>query len=252
MPEKLIQGAIDGQSALAPQGEALLRAAARLGVHIPTLCHHEGLPPDGNCRLCLCETEGKLVCACMYPLRQDGFTVLTNSPRVREARAFVISLFLNRAPKAPRILKLAAEYGVSPDPRFAFDPDGCLRCGKCVRICQSQAGEAIALAGRGCGRVVTGPFRRPPEGCVGCLACAINCPAGCISFSDDGLKRAVWGREFELAPCPECGRRVFTQEQLTLLKAGDQLCPECRRRAMARELQKSEFIPDITRRVSVV
>ena len=34
------------------------RAAQRLGIAIPTLCHLPGHPPDGGCRLCLVEVEG--------------------------------------------------------------------------------------------------------------------------------------------------------------------------------------------------
>jgi NADH dehydrogenase/NADH:ubiquinone oxidoreductase subunit G len=242
MPERLIKGTIDGLAASAPRGATLLRAARSIGIEIPTLCHHEGLPPDGNCRLCLSEIGGKLAASCMYPLREDGFAAFTNSDKVREARAWVIFLLLMRAPKAPRILKLAEEYGVEPDPRFSFDPDGCLRCGRCVRVCRVQASEAISLAGRGAGRLATGPFRKPPEDCIGCLSCALNCPAGCIAFKDDGVWREVWERRFELLPCPGCGKRAFTKEQLDFWHAEGPLCPECRSRAMARELLRSEFV----------
>jgi NADH dehydrogenase/NADH:ubiquinone oxidoreductase subunit G len=222
------------------RGTTLLSAARELGIDIPTLCHHEGLPPEGSCRLCLCEVKGQLAVSCMYPLAADGFAALTGSPAVMEARRHVIWLLAARAPKAPRIARLAEEYGARPDPRFMKDPDGCIRCGRCVRACRASGPEAIALCGRGYGRFVTGPFGRPPEDCIGCLACALSCPVGKIAFSERPDRRRIWERDFELAPCPECGARVFTREQLAFHgAAASALCPSCRRRAMAGELRKA-------------
>jgi ferredoxin len=131
---------------------------------------------------------------------------------------------------------------VEIDSRFTANPDGCIRCARCQRICKIQSSEAIALVGRSASRSVTGPFHRPPEDCLGCLACAINCPAGCISFKDDGFTRTIWEREFALLPCPVCGERVFTKEQLDFFHVESPLCPECRKRAFAKDLKRNEFI----------
>jgi len=37
----------------------LLQAAKKVGVHIPTLCHHDALSPYGSCRLCIVEIKKK-------------------------------------------------------------------------------------------------------------------------------------------------------------------------------------------------
>ena len=34
-------------------GETILSVCRREGVHVPTLCHMEGLPPSGACRMCI-------------------------------------------------------------------------------------------------------------------------------------------------------------------------------------------------------
>ncbi|MDR1041466.1 MAG: (2Fe-2S)-binding protein [Deltaproteobacteria bacterium] len=236
----IVDGSIDGMSVSVPRGTTLLAAARLCGIEIPTLCHHDGLPDEGSCRLCMAEIRGQLAVSCMFPLRDAGFAAETRSPAVLAARRYVLSLLVNRAPRAPRILKLAEEYGAAPDPRFMKDPDGCIRCGRCVRACRANGPEAISLAGRGFGRIVCGPFRKPPETCVGCLACALSCPAGKIRFSERGGVRTVWDRDFELAPCPECGERVFTREQIAFCGGGaSALCPSCRRRLMASELRKA-------------
>jgi NADH dehydrogenase/NADH:ubiquinone oxidoreductase subunit G len=240
-----VRGLIDGRPVEVPAGTTILEAARLFSIPIPTLCHHEGLPPEGGCRLCLVESRGSLVAACLFPLRAGGFGILTMSPEVRRARAFVISLLLARAPEAPRVLDLAAEYGVAPDPRLArLEPDGCLRCGRCVRACAAAGAEAIGLAGRGPARKVTGPFFEPPADCLGCLACARVCPTGVIRFEEARGRRRIWGRDFGLVPCPSCGRAWATEAELAF-RGGFEgaVCPDCRRRAMAEALAAAPAIP---------
>ena len=234
MPENaLIRGLIDGVEANIPKGTTILAAARALGIGIPTLCHHEGLPAEGGCRLCLVESGGKLVASCQYPLRAGGFDIETASPKVKKARAFVAALMLARAPNSKIVHDLARAHGLEPDERFQREPaDECLRCGLCVRACAAQGGEAVSLIGRGAGRKVAGPFLKPPADCFGCLACVRVCPTGVIKFREDETGRSVWGRDFDLIPCPACGKPRGTAEELSLAGA-DPLCPSCRRRAMA-------------------
>jgi NADH dehydrogenase/NADH:ubiquinone oxidoreductase subunit G len=54
-------------------GETILSAATRAGINVPTLCHMEGLPPSGACRICVVEVEGmrNLVPSCSYPVSED-------------------------------------------------------------------------------------------------------------------------------------------------------------------------------------
>ena len=53
--KKDINIVMDGIRLSVPLETAILEAAGIAGVEIPTLCHHEALPPDGNCRLCMVE-----------------------------------------------------------------------------------------------------------------------------------------------------------------------------------------------------
>lgn len=61
---------IDGQDVKVPMGTTLLEAAKRVGVRIPTLCHHPDLCVAGVCRICVVEVEGQraLQAACAYPV----------------------------------------------------------------------------------------------------------------------------------------------------------------------------------------
>jgi NADH dehydrogenase/NADH:ubiquinone oxidoreductase subunit G len=182
--------------------------------------------------------DGRLVASCLYPLRADGFDVLTLSPKVRSARRFILSLMLARAPEAPRLRALAEEYQVGPEPRLTVEPDGCLRCGLCVRACAQNGAESVALVGRGLSRRVAGPFYEPPETCRGCLACAAVCPTGIITWSEAGGRRRIWERDFDLLACESCRNPFVTFEEWARL-GGDspRLCPACRRKAAAAGLK---------------
>ncbi|MDR0354441.1 MAG: (2Fe-2S)-binding protein [Deltaproteobacteria bacterium] len=232
----LVSGTIDGREVAVPWGTTLLEAAASIGTVIPTLCHHPALPPDGNCRLCLVEVDSRLAASCLFPLRRSGFSVSTESPKVFEARAFVLKLLLSRAPNDEYLKELAVKYEAAPDPRLGDLADGCVRCGRCVRACQATGTEAISLVGRSQERQVTGPFFEPPAQCVGCLACAKVCPTGYIVFSEERTSRSIWGRDFEMVLCPICGEPVGSLQELARAGAAEELCPACRRRAMASAL----------------
>ena len=48
---------IDGKQCSCEKGEFLLQVARRNGIYIPTLCHHEALPGQGCCRVCIVEVD---------------------------------------------------------------------------------------------------------------------------------------------------------------------------------------------------
>jgi len=232
----VIELVIDGRTLSVEKGTTILEAAEAAGIPIPTLCRHPGLSPDGNCRLCSVEIEQRgrrrLVASCMFPIQGAGLAVLTDTERVRKARRFILQLLVNRNPKAPILRKLADEYGVSPEERFASEPDLCIRCGRCVRACERDGTDAIALVRRGFEKEVASPFGEPSAACVGCLACAEVCPTGKIVYEEAQGTRTIWGRTFELVACERCGARFATREQLAWAGTSEEdarLCERCRR-----------------------
>ena len=50
---------VNGRAVDAHDGETLLATARRAGIAVPTLCHFDGLPPSGACRMCVVEVEGQ-------------------------------------------------------------------------------------------------------------------------------------------------------------------------------------------------
>ena len=180
-----IEITIDGQEITVPRDTTILKAAKELGIEIPTLCYLETMGFYGACRLCLVEiTQGKwqwLDAACVFPIRR-AITVSTNSEKVRHARKLVLELLVARCPDSEKIKSLAGEYGID-ETRYKVrtDPDDCILCGLCARVCNDMMGVgAISFVGRGARRKVATPYFSNSDVCIGCGACAFVCPTGAI------------------------------------------------------------------------
>ena len=74
------------------EGTTILKAAAAAGMPVPSLCYLKEINEIGACRVCVVEVKGvaRLVTACNN-LVQNGMEILTNSPRVRQARRTMLS-----------------------------------------------------------------------------------------------------------------------------------------------------------------
>ncbi len=200
---------VNGRAVDAQDGETILSAVRRAGVAIPTLCHYEGLPPSGACRMCVVDVEGQrgLVPSCAYPVA-PGMKVRTHSPRAVDARTTLVELLLANHPDDClycsrsgdcQLQSIAQQLGVRrrryfggrtharkdvASPSIVRDPAKCILCGKCVRVCEEiQTVGAIEFIGRG-SRAHIGPAF--DEGlnvssCVNCGQCVAVCPTGALA-----------------------------------------------------------------------
>jgi len=196
---------IDGKEVEVEHGTPVIQAAEKLGIDIPTLCHHEDIEPYAACRVCIVEAvRGKrrrMVTACNYPL-SDGVEIFTDNERVLRTRRLILELLLARCSEVPVIKELAARYGVTSS-RFGYDPkEKCILCGLCVRTCQDVVkAHVLGFAYRGGKRKVSTPFGREQcsDLCITCGACAHVCPTGAISIHDLSLDKGAVP-EFTLGP----------------------------------------------------
>jgi iron-only hydrogenase group A len=200
---------VNGQKLEAEKGETILRALRRGGIHVPTICHLEGLLPSGTCRMCVVEVEGfgGLVPSCSYPVA-EGMVIHTRTPQVLATRKMLVELLLNNHPDdclyCARngncdLAKLAREHGVrdrlfrgprtprqkdNSSPALVRDPDKCILCGKCVRVCEEIQGvSAIDFVNRGSKAFVGTAFNQGlnVSSCINCGQCILVCPTAALT-----------------------------------------------------------------------
>jgi ferredoxin len=248
---------VNGRRVTVESDATLLDAARAAGVDVPTLCQFDGLEPWGGCRLCVVDMSQanwdddwfKVVTACNHPV-EEGMTVVTDSERIIETRRVVLDLLLARCPETPLVQQWACEYGVEQTSYTPnAEPDDCILCGLCTRVCDHIGVSAISSVNRGWGREIAPPFNQPPPDCIGCLACAEICPTDCIPYETSNVRRKIWGKEFEMLRDPKTGEAVITREQaqhfaersgvpMTYFETSDR----SKRREMAKTFEKLQVV----------
>ena len=238
---------INGKVVTAEDGEMLLSVIRRHGIEVPTLCEHQAVEPSGACRLCTVEITKDswdgwkgYVTSCLYPVEAD-LIVSTHCEKVINIRRTLIDLLLARCPGSDVLQAMAEEYGITHT-NYEVVPDGdnCIMCGLCTRVCAALGFSAISTTLRGHDKVIAPPLNQPPPDCVGCLSCAKVCPTGVIKFTDEGLRRQIWDRQFEMIECKSCGAPVITREFAAALTETRgipenyfELCEDCHRKETA-------------------
>ncbi len=170
---------IDGQKVTADPGTTILQAARKLGIKIPTLCHHEKLEPYGACRLCIVEAESrgsvKFVVSCIYPV-ENNLVVKTRSEKVDRMRKMILELLLAHAPDSRDLQAYALEYGADKN-RFAKEASFCIHCGLCVRYCaEVKQKNAVGFIDRGTHREINFVREIAAQECWNCKECFPLCP----------------------------------------------------------------------------
>ena len=208
---------IDGRKVEFTDERNVLTVIRKAGIDIPTLCYHSELSTFGACRLCTVEDDrGKTFASCSEEPR-DGMVIYTNTAKLKRYRKMIIELLLaahcrdcTTCIKSGdcNLQSLAHRFGVTKvrfqnykevvpldtsSPSIVRDPNKCILCGNCVRVCEELQGVgALGFAYRGSDATVMPAFDRQiaATGCVNCGQCRIFCPTGAISIKSD--EDAVW------------------------------------------------------------
>jgi len=241
---------IDGNELTIPDRPRIngIEAARRVGIEIPHYCWHPGLSVVGSCRMCLVEVgtrdaktgkismQPKLVPACNTPA-VDGTVFVTNSEKVRQARARVEEGLLLRHPIDCPICDKAGEcvlqdyhfqYG-QPERRADLRPftsrrrdlgdvtlfvDRCILCACCVRFTAEISGSReLFVSGRATHEeiaVLPGlPLDNSLSGNVVDL-----CPVGALGDKDFLYRQRVWFMRRHRGVCTGCatGCSIWVEE----------------------------------------
>src|SRR4030043_43256 len=148
---------INGRQVQAQAGATILEAARQAGVRIPTLRHLSGLFPRGACsRNLRCELQSL---AAEYNIHNVPFQGKTRH-----------------------------HYIDFSSPSIVRDPDKCILCGRCVRVCEEVQGvSAIDFTRRGFDTMVLPAFEKDlsETTLVNCGQCVLACPVGALHESSD-------------------------------------------------------------------
>lgn len=194
---------IDGQPVSVPAGSTILKAAAVLGIEVPTICYHEACASNALCRLCVVEVEKQrlLQPACVAQV-SDNMVVHTRTQRVERSRRTILEMLDSAVDlsEAPGIQAQMDDYGVDhnrfpaaerrnpplidDNPMYVRDYAKCVLCWRCVQVCAEDAQYTFALNfdGRGFETQIGTFFDQPmPDTtCVFCGQCVGVCPTGAL------------------------------------------------------------------------
>jgi NADH-quinone oxidoreductase subunit G len=210
MSTELIKVTINGQEFQVAKGARLIDVCREKGFGIPSFCYYKDLELQASCRMCLVRIEKmpKLQTSCTI-ICTDGMVVTTQSEEVEKAqRAMGEFLLANHPLDCPvcdrggecELQEVIFDWGdveerfterknAQPEkylsPIVANDPQRCILCKRCTRVCDEWMGEEAIEAGNRGVNTVIGTYGGWLN-CSQCGNCIEVCPTGTLL---DGVYR---------------------------------------------------------------
>ena len=213
----MINMTINGLPVAVREGTTIIEAARQNDITIPNLCYVKDLHKMGACRLCVVEVEGakSMQASCMTVVH-EGMVVRTNTAKVRNARKVLYELMLSDhsedclnctrnqncefqamgkilGVETSRFAGERSSFHVDASASITRDMTKCIRCRRCVTVCQEVQGACVLGAQNRGFDTEIGPSMGLPLGTVNCAfcgQCTVVCPVGALRATN-GSQR-VW------------------------------------------------------------
>src|SRR3982751_3293523 len=228
MPKELIKLTINGKEFEAEKGATLIDVCRDNAYNIPAFCYYKDLAVQASCRMCLVRVEKmpKLQTSCTIKVT-DGMNVTTRSSEIEKAqRAMGEFLLTNHPLDCPvcdrggecELQEVIFDWGdveerftepknVRPEkylsPIVANDPQRCILCKRCTRVCDEWMGEEAIEAGNRGANTVIGTFGGWLN-CSQCGNCIEVCPTGTLLDGTYRHQHRPWELTQTVSPCTYC------------------------------------------------
>ena len=225
---ELVKVTINGREYVTEKGARLIDVCREQGHAVPSFCYYADLALQASCRMCLVRIEKmpKLQTSCTITCT-DGMIVTTESEEIEKARRGMVEFLLANHPlDCPvcdrggecELQEMVFDWGgleerfrekknAYPEkflsPIVANDPQRCILCKRCTRVCDEWMGEdAIEAGGRGVNTVI-GTY----EGwlnCSQCGNCIEVCPTGTLLDATYRHQARPWELSQTITTCTFC------------------------------------------------
>jgi NADH-quinone oxidoreductase subunit G len=228
MSTELINITINGRAFQVPKSARLIDVCRDKGYDIPSFCYYSDLALQASCRMCLVRIEKmpKLQTSCTI-ICTDGMIVTTQSEEIEKAqRGMTEFLLANHPLDCPvcdrggecELQEMTFDWGGLEErftekknyyaerylsPLVANDPQRCILCKRCTRVCDEWMGEdAIEAGGRGAHTVI-GTYMGWLD-CSQCGNCIEVCPTGTLLDATYRHQTRPWELAQTISTCNFC------------------------------------------------
>jgi NADH-quinone oxidoreductase subunit G len=228
MSTEVIKVTINAKEFEVPKGARLIDVCRDKAFDIPSFCYYADLALQASCRMCLVRIEKmpKLQTSCTI-ICTDGMVVTTQSEEIEKAQRSMLEFLLANHPlDCPvcdrggecELQEMTFDWGgleerftekknYHPEkylsPMVANDPQRCILCKRCTRVCDEWMGEdAIEAGGRGANTVI-GTYGGWLD-CSQCGNCIEVCPTGTLLDATYRHQARPWELAQTKSTCTYC------------------------------------------------
>ena len=228
MSTELIKVTINGRDFQVAKGARLIDVCRENQFDIPSFCYYADLALQASCRMCLVRIEKmpKLQTSCTITCT-DGMVVTTQSEEIEKAQRSMLEFLLANHPlDCPvcdrggecELQELTFDWGnleerfienknARPEkylsPMVANDPQRCILCKRCTRVCDEWMGEEAIEAGNRGANTVIGTFGGWLN-CSQCGNCIEVCPTGTLLDGTYRHQARPWELTQTVSTCNYC------------------------------------------------